>query len=192
MQADEKLVDAAERLMLAKGYTATSVEEICAEAGLSKGSFYHHFQTKEAVGLAALEAYNRRARERLMNGPFRDAEDPRRRALRFVDHAESVARELWGDGCLLGNFALELAETKPDIREKVAELWTRSAGSIAEVFEPLPVSAAGAGPSDGRELAEHFLVVLEGAIVMARAHDDWDRVPRGLDGFRHYLELLTD
>ena len=52
----DKLIEAALRLMLAKGYPATTVDEICASAGVSKGSFYHFFATKEELALAAVQA----------------------------------------------------------------------------------------------------------------------------------------
>ena len=49
----QRLIDATVRLMLRQGFAATSVDRICGEAGLTKGSFFHHFESKEAVGKAA-------------------------------------------------------------------------------------------------------------------------------------------
>ena len=57
MDTREKLVRTAERLMLRDGYSATRVDEVIRKAGLSKGSFYHFFDSKESLGLAALERY---------------------------------------------------------------------------------------------------------------------------------------
>ena len=53
----EKLLETAQHLMLAKGYTATSVEEICEAADLTKGSFFHYFASKEDLGKAVLDRY---------------------------------------------------------------------------------------------------------------------------------------
>ncbi len=61
----QALLQAAERLFAAQGYNAVSVEAICREAGVSKGAFYHHFPSKQAVFLALLERWLRRLEQRL-------------------------------------------------------------------------------------------------------------------------------
>jgi len=53
----QKLVEATLRLMIEQGFAATTVDEICAAAKLTKGSFFHHFENKEAIGRAAVEAW---------------------------------------------------------------------------------------------------------------------------------------
>jgi TetR/AcrR family transcriptional repressor of nem operon len=187
--AREKLVEAARDLMLGKGYPATTVDEICKEAGVTKGSFYHFFKTKEEIGLAALEDYQRRGREKLMNGPFAELDDPVEQAFGFLDHAEAHAQELWGRGCLLGNFATELASTNPVLQEEVSRIFRELTATLARIFEPVSQRDR-SGKTTGTELAEHFLSVLEGGIVMARAHDDWRHIVRGIGSFRRHVQLL--
>lgn len=65
----EKLLGAAEALMLTDGYSRTSVESVCAKAGVTKGSLYHYFRTKEDLGIAVLEGWITRNAEILTNGP---------------------------------------------------------------------------------------------------------------------------
>jgi TetR/AcrR family transcriptional repressor of nem operon len=185
----EKLVDAARRLMLSKGYAATTVDEICEEAVLSKGSFYHFFSTKEEIGLAALEAFHQRGQKRLSEGPFTAVADPVERVFSFVDHAESVSKDLWSEGCLLGTFAVDLAETHPAVRKRVSELFDKSIANLAKVFEPI-ASKNKNGPS-AQELAEHFISLLEGAIVLGKAYDDIKRIPESIREFKRYLQVLT-
>ena len=72
----EKLVRAAEKLILRDGYTATRVDEVLREAGLSKGSFYHFFDSKESLGLAALEHYYADRVGRLAGGRYATDTDP--------------------------------------------------------------------------------------------------------------------
>jgi len=54
----QKFIDAATALIREKGYAGTSVDDICARAGLRKGSFFHHFKSKEELLLAAIEHWN--------------------------------------------------------------------------------------------------------------------------------------
>ena len=114
MSTREKLLGAAEAEMLARGYSATTVDEICERAGVSKGSFYHLFSTKEDLGLALLDAFFDRNRGIVGQAPAASG-DARAGALALADHIIASAGEMWGGGCLLGTFALELAETNLDI-----------------------------------------------------------------------------
>jgi TetR/AcrR family transcriptional repressor of nem operon len=188
--AKEKLTRAALELMLSRGYTATTVDEICGRAGLTKGSFYHCFTTKEDIGVAALELFHEDAFKRSA-GTYTAIKDPVERAFGFLDHVEAAAKDIWGAGCLLGNFALELADTNPIIRKKVSGLLTKSTDDLARIFEPIAkLRKKGQGHS-AVELAEHYLALIEGAIVLGKAHDDWKRIPKGIRQFRRYLECLA-
>ena len=102
MDTREKLVRTAERLMLRDGYSATRVDDVIRKAGLSKGSFYHFFDSKEALGLAALEHYYADRVGRLAAGTYATETDPLRRAHGFLKHASHVAADLWSDGMPAG------------------------------------------------------------------------------------------
>ena len=58
--ARQKLLDAALSVIRTKGYAATTVDELCAEADVAKGSFFHHFKNKEALAVAAAEYWSDR------------------------------------------------------------------------------------------------------------------------------------
>ncbi len=178
--------------MLSRGFPATTVDEICAAAGVSKGSFYHFFQTKDDIGVAALEGFYAEHMRRLADGPYRGIRDPLERVFGYLNHAEAVAKELWGHGCLLGSFALELGDSHPAMRAKVSVLLGQSAAVLARLFAPVCEKAAGRpGAPKPAELADHFIAMIEGCVVLARAHDDWRRVPAGIRSFKRYLQGLV-
>jgi TetR/AcrR family transcriptional repressor of nem operon len=187
---DTKILDAALRLMLSKGYPATTVDEICTEAGVSKGSFYHFFKKKEDVGLATLAHFYRRGQAEMRDGAFVGITDPLERALAFVDHIEAKSKYLWTDGCLLGSFATELTDTNPAMREEVSRLFNELAAVMAAMFRPVEERVGAGGPT-AKELADMFLTVLEGSILLARAHKDPERIPAAVRQFRGYLESLV-
>jgi TetR/AcrR family transcriptional repressor of nem operon len=180
----DKIIQAAEELMLTRGYPATRVDEICEAAGVSKGSFYHFFPTKEDLGLAVLEAFAGRNDQLIAGGPQGAVADPVERALTLVDHITEIAGELWGRGCLLGNFALDLGDTNPRIHQAVSNLFRKVAHALAGGMDPLTSSDGVAAASSGQDLAEHFIIVVEGALILAKAHNDWSYVVRALDRFR--------
>jgi len=182
--AREKLLDAALKIMLEKGYSSTSVDELCEAAGVSKGSFYHFFKTKEDLGVELLRDYHRRGSEAFAAGPHGQIPDPKERALAFVDHLLNIAAPMWGPGCLIGNFALDLTDAHPALQQEVSDTFRSVSDGMAAILAPLDPDQ---GPGAGNDLAEDFLVTLEGALVLARAHDDWAYVTRALNRFRQCL-----
>lgn len=184
--ARDKLLAAAQELMLERGYNATTVDEICNHAGVSKGSFYHFFDSKEELGLATLDAYYNQGIARLMSGPFTREEDRTQKLFGFLKQTEKHAEELWGQGCLLSTFAVDLAETHPLIRQRVAEQFDRLTLELSRLFEP--VAAPGGDSPTAKELATSYLVALEGSIILARAFAESRRIRAGLETFRRQLE----
>jgi len=187
--AKNKLTEAALQLMVGQGYSATTVDEICEEAGVSKGSFYHFFSTKEDLGVEALGAYYKKGMQ-VMTGPFLQCEDPVERAYAFLDHTEAVAKDLWSRGCLLGTFAVDLSESHPRIAQQVSGLFNQMEEAISGIFVPFGSEDGNDGRPTAKTIASHFLAVVEGSIVMARAHGDLDLIIRGLRHFRIYLRGL--
>lgn len=185
--ARDKLIHAAETEMLARGYPATTVDDVCDRAGVSKGSFYHHFASKEEIGLAVLDAFYERNRQFVASAPAPGG-DARRRALALVDHLIESASVMWSSGCLLGGFALELAETNPTIAAAVSDRFRAVEAMLVEGFRPL----VGESGEDATALAEQFILTVEGALVLARAHGDWSYVERALERFRDSVYVAQE
>jgi TetR/AcrR family transcriptional repressor of nem operon len=178
----EKLVRTAEKLMLRDGYSATRVDEVISKAGLSKGSFYHFFDSKEALGLAALDHYYSDRVSRLAAGPYANETDPLRRGQGFLNHAARVAEDLWAAGCLLAGLAGEAARSNRVISNALRKRTDDLRALLIDVLAPFATPEAGAA-----ELADQFLVCVEGSIVLARIYDDPSYLRRGLRQFRRCL-----
>src|SRR5262245_38178223 len=113
----QKLLDAAEELMRANGYTATSVDDVCEKAGLTKGSFFHYFKSKEHLGMEVAGRFFSAKKELFRSAPFRQKQDPLQRVFGYVDFLIEMARHPEaGKGCLLGTFVQELSDSHPNIR----------------------------------------------------------------------------
>ncbi len=85
-----KVLDAALQVIRAKGYAATTVDDVCAAAGLTKGSFFHHFPSKEAMTLAAVAHWNAVTGELFAHAPYRQIADPRERVLAYIDFRKQI------------------------------------------------------------------------------------------------------
>ena len=189
--AKEKLIEAALALMAEKDYMVTSVDEICEMAGVSKGSFYHFFNSKEELGLAALSAYFQAAMAEVGEAEFMKLDDPFARAFGYLEFMEGKAEQLQRSGCLFGNFAVGAARTNPRLQQRVSEVFSGFAKSVATIFAPFASEDSADGLPTATELAELYLSIMEGTIVMGRAHRDPERIRRGQRWFRQYLESLV-
>jgi len=182
MDTREKLVRTAERLMLRDGYSAMRVDDVIRKAGLSKGSFYHFFDSKEALGLAALEHYYADRVGRLAAGTYATEIDPLRRAHGFLKHASHIAADLWKTGCLLANLAADAAGSSRVISNALKKRTSDLRALLADLLSPF------ASPEiTAADLADQFLVCIEGSVVLARIYDDPTYLRRGLEQFRSHL-----
>lgn len=188
----EKIFNAAKTLMLSKGYPATTVDEICESAKVSKGSFYHSFSSKEELGIRLLEWYHQGGTEKVFGGSYKDIKDSEQRMYGFLDYIEKSSKELWGNGCLLANLGMELAESNPKIRVEVSGIFKKLSHSLETIFEPAGRKNGAKDHPSAKELAEQFLVMLEGSIILARVNKNWSIVNRSIQNFRGHLKSFSD
>ena len=189
--AKEKIINSTLDVMEGRGYRAVSVDEIISHAGVSKGSFYHSFKSKEELAMQALEEYERRGTEIIQSGSYRNIEDPVLRAIAFVQYIEDKSTELWEHGCLLGSVALEVAESHPKLLQKIDDLFEEFERGVATIFTPA-LRARKVRKVTGKDLSRHFLAVIEGAIVTAKTHGNQEFLSQGIGHFKRYLEYLLE
>jgi TetR/AcrR family transcriptional repressor of nem operon len=192
-EARQSLVDSAGELIFERGYAAVGVAEICARAGVLKGSFYHFFPSKQALTVAAIDEYWTRQRacwaELLGNGRRRPLE--RLRAVFAANVAAQTADKRERGvvrGCLLGNLALELSASDPVVRARLDEVF---AEQVSMVHDALAAAAAEGTIDAGRAnavTARALLAQLEGMVLFAKVAND----PAVLDAlWPHALLLLA-
>jgi TetR/AcrR family transcriptional repressor of nem operon len=186
--AQEKILDAAKVLMLSKGYPATTVDGICKKAKVSKGSFYHFFASKEDLGIALLEWYYQKESENMFIGKFNDEKDPTLKMFGFIDHVEKNSKKFWGNGCLLTNLGMEMVETNPKIQTEVSRIFKKLERRMEKLFSPS--TGKNIAKNSPSELTEQFIVMLEGALVLARIHKNWSIVNRGIKRFKNHLKSI--
>src|SRR4249919_3448048 len=118
--AQTRLLDAALHVIRAKGYSASTVDDVCARAGVTKGSFFHHFKSKDELALAAVQHFSAMAQGLFATAPYHRHEDPLERLLAYVDfRSEILVGELADYTCLLGTLAQETYDSHPHIRAAV-------------------------------------------------------------------------
>jgi len=181
----EKLISAAMPLMLRQGYSATAIDSICGEAGVSKGAFYHSFRSKEDLAIAALESFFRRGLEALRAIDVSDAPAVERLPL-FVERLADRAEALWEDGCLIGGLASEMALANDELQRHVALHFDALAALVTPLAEPYANALPMLGVS-ARSLADDLLAFVEGVVVFARGHRNPGLLRPSLQRFANLL-----
>ncbi|MCA9304880.1 MAG: TetR/AcrR family transcriptional regulator [Phycisphaerales bacterium] len=189
----ETLLDAAQGLMLSKGFPATKVDEICKAAGVTKGSFYYHFESKDDLARALIDHYFNRLTKAFEGEPWMAFEDPAERVYALLDAVIGVMKgPLLKHGCLLGSFALDLSETHPDIRRAIDERFAKLVG----VIEPHLRAALKKKPKqsgiNAKALSSQFLAVLQGAIVLSKASGDHAQLAASMRCYKEMVRAVLE
>jgi TetR/AcrR family transcriptional regulator, transcriptional repressor for nem operon len=189
--ARTRLLDAAMQVIRAQGYSATTVDDICRAAGLSKGAFFHHFMSKEDLALAAAAHFSQMAERLFGAAPYRQLADPVDRLLGYVDFRSALLTgPLPSFTCLLGTMVQEAYDTNPAIRQACD---TYISGHAAEVAKDIAAAKALHAPEacwSVESLALYTQAVLQGAFVLAKTKGGSDVASDCLAHLRRYLAQL--
>jgi TetR/AcrR family transcriptional repressor of nem operon len=193
-ESKTKLLDAAMHVIREKGYEATSVDDICAAAGLSKGSFFHHFDTKQALALAAADHFAAMADSHFAAAPYHAKADPLDRLLGYVDLRAAMMRgELPDFTCLLGTMAQEVYESHPAIRDACGRHISEHAATLAKDISEAKRRYAPRARFNAQSLALFTQATIQGAFVLAKARHDPAVATDCMAHLRRYIEtLFTD
>jgi TetR/AcrR family transcriptional repressor of nem operon len=190
----QRILDSAHDLILQEGYAGTSIDQILAQSGVTKGAFFHHFASKDAMAGALFEKYleaDLRVFERTFGRAERLTSDPLQQVLLTIGFMEEIYAPLESAhaGCLLASFAYQNELMTPERRDQsVASfmVWREAFEAKLREAESLyqPVVAL-----DLEAVADMLSVVLEGGYIMSKLLDDGQLVVRYLRVLRSYFEL---
>ena len=193
--ARERLLDAAEASVLAKGFAATSIEELLAETGVSKSGFFYHFKDKSALAKAILERYLDRDRE-ILDQMFARADELNDDPLHGFLVGMKFFAEMMSDlpnnhpGCVAASFAYQDQLFNREICDLNASgllVWRKR---FRERFERIAEKYPPKFPIDLDALADTVSVMVEGGFVLGRALKDSTITPRQILLFRDYTRII--
>jgi TetR/AcrR family transcriptional regulator, transcriptional repressor for nem operon len=186
-----KLLDAARDVIRAKGYAGSTVDDICAAAGVTKGSFFHYFDSKEELGVAAIERFGAMAATLFGNAPYRAKSDPRDRVLGYVDFRIALLTgEIPLYTCLIGTTVQEAYASHPNLRLACDRMLSEH---VAELTRDLAAAKARYAPQaswDPESVGYFMQCVLQGAFIFAKAKQNAEIATASLGHLRNYLVSL--
>ncbi len=186
MSSKERLIAAATKLFYRKGFSAVGTKEICQEAEVNKGTFYHFFPSKVSLAREALTHYSMLMAEKQMH-VLATPVSAREKLDLICESFLAANQELAEDpdnihGCLLGNIALEVAQADASMGEHVNQLMQHSCSGMAILVKELIAEFKIEDAVDPEEGAKRIMAYVEGCLMFAKAHNDIEELRSRMDG----------
>ena len=186
--ARQRIVSTAARLFLERSYHAVGVDELCAAAGVRKGSFYHYFSSKSELAKAVIDLHAQAFVARLAGSPD---DGPRQRLHAIPDAIGAIQTALASQfgravGCPFGNLAAELATTDEDVRAHLARRLGAMERELAGTCRQAAARGVLRAGIDPEHLAHALLAQYQGIILLAKLNDS------GVDGLAPALHEFID
>jgi TetR/AcrR family transcriptional repressor of nem operon len=192
----DRILDAAQAQVMERGFAATSVDAIQEAAGISRGTFFYHFASKDELARALIERYARQDHElteSLMARAENLATDPLQQALVFMGLFEELFREVGPvrAGCLFASYSYEAQLFDEGTHRLIAEALEHFrrvfGGKLEQAIAHHPPVVPGVDPY---ELADLASAAFQGAYVLWRVTNESERIAMPIEHFRKYVELL--
>jgi TetR/AcrR family transcriptional repressor of nem operon len=195
LDTKSRIMETAKKLVLEKGFAATSLDEILRGTGVTKGAFFHHFRSKAELGRKLVERFADDDFELFDSFTSQSAalaDDPLQEVFIFLKLFEEWLDDLPEPfaGCMFAVYVYENRQFEPDVNDFVAKAFRRWAAYYQDKFAAVLAARRPAVEIGAEELAEMMVSLLEGAFILSRAYDDPGLISRQSRMFRSFLRLL--
>jgi len=189
----ELLIRCGMELLTERGYGGTVLEAVLQKTGIPKGSFYHHFRSKDAFGIAVLAAYDEYFQRKLSRWLSDESVPPLARIRRFVEDAKrGMARHRFTRGCLVGNFGQELGVLPDNYRGLLNDILDSWAARIETCLEAARRQGHIPASSHCPRLAQFFWIGWEGAVMRARMKQNAEPLDAFIDAYLETIAIAPD
>jgi TetR/AcrR family transcriptional repressor of nem operon len=184
----DRLIESARYLFWERGYAGTSMADLLAHSDVNSGSFYHFFESKEALLRAVLETYKDALRPMVINPAFAQVEEPVGRIFAILaGYRERILQTGCTYGCPLGRLALEIDPENRPAHKLIAENFQGWITAVRECVDEMKLPPG----VDPESLATYVLAVMEGGVMLSRSYGSVDPFDRTIAQLHEHFRLLT-
>jgi TetR/AcrR family transcriptional regulator, transcriptional repressor for nem operon len=186
----EKVIRAGTELIRRNGYVATTVDEICAEAGVTKGAFFHHFASKESLAEACLDTWTQNFMAMIDAAPFHAISDPVEKLVGCMDFFIGMfGNPQVVKSCLAGTVVQEVSESHPVLRAGAQACFAAGEQRFRELLDA--ACRARDVQLDTASIAKLWVATIQGSLLLAKASRDDAVVASSLGHVRRYIQSLV-
>ncbi|PKB25802.1 TetR family transcriptional regulator [Novosphingobium kunmingense] len=191
--ARDRILEAAVALVRSQGFGATSVDQLCRAAGVTKGAFFHHFASKEALGVALAGYWSANTGAFFAEAPYHHHPRAIDRVLGYIDlRSALLAGPPEAFSCVAGTMLQESFRSSAAIRQACeASIMGNAAALEDDIAQAL--TQAGLDTADAPGLARYIQVAIQGAFIVAKTQESEAAAPLAAEALAHlrrYFELL--
>jgi TetR/AcrR family transcriptional repressor of nem operon len=185
----DRLINSARYLFWERGFAGTSMADLLAHADVNSGSFYHFFESKEALLREVLEGYLQALRPMVVDPAFAQTDDPVERIFAILaGYRGRILQTGCKYGCPLGRLALEIDPENRPAHKLIAENFQGWITAVRECIDQLkPRLPKGTDPD---ALATCVLAVMEGGVMISRSYGSVAPFDRAVKQLRQHFALL--
>ena len=186
----KKIINTAEKLLWNQGYEGASLNNVVKKAGLSKGAFFHYYPSKKAIAAEVLDSY---ARAHIL-GPLEKhlsaSPDPKTALFAWLEESFGAYSQ-WNykGGCMLGNFALELADKDEELREQMKSIFLSWENLLVNAFRE--TAKEGKLMMEPRQFARLIISMYQGILMTIKVHKDPNRASRDFQALAELIERMV-
>jgi TetR/AcrR family transcriptional repressor of nem operon len=185
------LLDAALGLVRRQGWAGTSVDQLCVAARVTKGAFFHHFASKDELGVAAAHHWSDVTGPLFATADYHRLADPLARIIGYLDFRAAIAiGPTEAFTCFAGTTVQEVFATSDPIRVACADAIFHHAEQLVGDFQGALERHPPRMPLSAETLATYTQTVLQGGFVLAKARGDHTPLLEAIDHLKRYLNLL--
>ena len=178
----DRLICATIDLIRQTGFAATRVDDICAAAHVSKGAFFHHFASKEAVAIAAAKAWGDGANA-MFDTRLAGHSDPRNFVMAYLDLRVALLEgPAYDYMCYAGTLVEEVWQTHPDVLKAASAAVIGHINWLSIKLAPLT------GPALAARISALIQATVQGALILAKADGTPDRARACLTDLKTCLQ----
>ncbi len=177
----EKTIEIADKLFYEQGFETTSVADICAPLGISKGNFHYHFKSKDDL-LEAVILRRKSETQDLLRRWSDENSTPPERILAFIRILIMNQTKIIAFGCPVGTLCSELAKMEHKLEGHAAEIFIIFNDWLADEFRALGLK------ENADEMALHLIGRSQGIAVMANAFGDEVMLHREVEKLESWLK----
>jgi TetR/AcrR family transcriptional repressor of nem operon len=186
----QRLIDSALYLFWERGFAGTSMSDLLSRAEVNSGSFYHFFESKEALLKAVLELYLEALEPQIVAPAHALTSDPIERIFAILaGYRERILKTNCQYGCPLGRLALEIDPENRPAHALIAENFRGWIGAVRDCLEEAKDRLVESHQLDS--LATYVLAVMEGAVMLSRSYGSVEPFDLAISQLRAHFELLT-
>jgi len=190
INARTRLLESARDVIRAKGFSATSVDDLCKTAGVTKGAFFHHFKSKEELGVAAADFWSETTAALFAGAPYHQPDDPYDRLIAYLEFRKDLlAGDLPDYTCLVGTMAQEVYDSAPAIRDAChASISGHAMTLVPDIRAAMAARGVSGFTPESRAL--HTQAVLQGAFILAKSGNSVSFAQDSVDHLIRYVSML--